>query len=325
MGGAQIFLVQLAQGLAERGHTISYWLSASSSDSQRVQQALKADLDNVAQPVQHPWNLWQADVIHLDGYHSLYRKLLYLPRWSRCVETYHSDYSVRRAGPFYPRYRVAVSKAVQGLLPSSSQIIYQGIPIPSTIPVVEKRFDVAIIGRIHPVKNHRLFLAVCEELYRRRGHCSALLIGEHPHPSPYQREIDAEIERLRKMGVKLYLTGFVLPDELWRWIPQVRVLLVTSYSEGFGRMAIEAMACGVPVVANPVGGLLEVVYPGETGLLTESNDVASFTEQTLRLLENDAFRKAIGQRGRAFVKEAFSLERMIAEYESLYYKIKDRK
>lgn len=218
LGGAQVFFVQLAQGLAARGHVLSYWLASNSSDPQRIHPALKAALDDVARSVRHPWNLWQADVIHLDGYHSLRRKLPYLPRWGRCVETYHSAYSVRRAGPLYPRYRAAVSKAVQILLPAPTQVIYHGIPFPPTLPASKKQFDVAILGRIHPVKNHRLFLAVCEELYRRRGHCSALLIGGHPHPGPYQQEIDSEVKRLREMGVHLHLAGDVPPNDLWRWL-----------------------------------------------------------------------------------------------------------
>ena len=324
MGGAQVFFVQLARGLTARGHALFYWLASNPSDPQRSHPSLKAALDDVARPVKHPWNLWQADVIHLDGYHSLRRKLPYLPRWERCVETYHSAYSVKRAGPLYPRYRVAVSEAVQRLLPAPTRIISHGIPFPPTSSLLEKRFDIAILGRIHPVKNHRLFLAVCEELYRRRGHCSALLIGGHPHPGPYQQEIDTAVERLRKMGIQLYLTGDVSPDDLWQWLSQARVLLVTSHSEGFGRMAIEAMACGVPVVANPVGGLPEIVRPGVTGFLAGYNDVASFASQTLALLENDVLRQSMGERGKAFVRDHFSIERMVINYEALYFQIVER-
>jgi len=148
-----------------------------------------------------------------------------------------------------------------------------------------------------------------------------LLIGGHPRPGLYQQEIDAEVKRLQEIGVHLHLAGDVPPDDLWRWLSQARVLLVTSHSEGFGRMAIEALACGVPVVANPVGGLLEIVRPGETGFLAERDNAASFVEQTVRLLEDKALRQAMGQRGRTFVEENFSLERMVTDYEVLYRKI----
>ncbi len=321
MGGAQVFFVQLAQGLAARGHKLSYWLAADSEDAQRVNPALKVALDEVAQSVRQPWDLWSADVIHLDGYHSPPRKLFYFPRWGRCVETYHSAYSVRRSGPLYPRCRVAISKAVRDLLPSYARVIYYGIDFPVMSPAIEKQFDVALLGRIHPVKNHRLFLAVCEKLYQRRGHCSALLIGGHPRSGGYQQNIDAEIERLRGKGVNLHLTGDVPPEAIWQLLSQSRVLLVTSHSEGFGRMAIEAMACGVPVVANPVGGLQEIIQPGQTGFLAEQDNVDSFVEYAIRLLENDNLRETIGYNGQTFMMQQFSLEKMVTEYENLYAEI----
>jgi glycosyltransferase involved in cell wall biosynthesis len=86
-------------------------------------------------------------------------------------------------------------------------------------------------------------------------------------------------------------------------------------------MAIEALACGVPVVANPVGGLLEIVRPGETGFLGGQDNIASLVEPTMRLLEDETLRQAMGQCGRAFVQDRFSLERMVADYEILYRQI----
>jgi glycosyltransferase involved in cell wall biosynthesis len=318
MGGAQAFFVQLAQGLVARGHTATYRLAARTSDGPHVNPVLKEALDRVARQVGHSWDLWNADVIHLDGYHSLRRKLLYAPRWDRCLETYHSAYSVQRAGPLYPRHRIAVSQGVRDLLPLPAQVIYYGTESPTTVPNPKKLFDVALLGRIHPVKNHHLFLAVCEELYRRQGRCSALLIGGHPHSSPYQREIDGEVKRLRAAGIHLHLAGEVAPQSLSQWLCQVRVLLVTSHSEGFGRMAIEAMACGVPVVGNPVGGLLEIVQPGRTGFLAKKDDIDSFATKTLLLLQDNALRAVMGRWAQDRVRERFSLERMVSHYEAAY-------
>jgi glycosyltransferase involved in cell wall biosynthesis len=321
MGGAQTFFVQLAQGLSSRGHTLTYWLAADLQDRQHVQPALKTSLDAVAEPVRYPWNLWGTDVIHMDGYHSIRRKFFYLPRWRRCVETYHSSYSVERSGPIYPPHCVAVSQAVQSMLTVPSRLIYQGVPLHLADLSSEKRFDVAILGRIHPVKNHRLFLEICASLYRKRGQCSALLIGGHPRSGPYQREIESKIQQLRRQGIALCLTGDVPPTEVWSWLGKARVLLVTSHQEGFGRTAIEAMACEVPVVANPVGGLMEIVQTGETGYLTRKDDVTSFVHHTTQLLENPSLYRSMGSRGRSRVEEHFSLKCMVSAYEDLYREV----
>jgi glycosyltransferase involved in cell wall biosynthesis len=324
MGGAQTFFVQLAVGLTARGHDLAYWLSANPSDPVYVHPLLKISLEAVARQVRYPWELWSADVIHLDGYHSLRRKLLYLPHWKRCLETYHSAYSVRRSGPIYPPHRVAVSEVVGKQLPAPCQVIYQGVAVP-VIPLSgKKQYDIAILGRIHPVKNHRLFLAICEVLYQRRGHCAALIIGEHIKANAYQVEIDQEIALLRQQGVHLEMTGNLAGQDLEAYLSQVRVLLVTSQQEGFGRMAVEAMAAGVPVVANPVGGLREIIRPGETGFFAEENQVVSFVDHVERLLDDETLLGALGQRAWAFARQHFSLDRMLSDYETLYRQIEGK-
>jgi glycosyltransferase involved in cell wall biosynthesis len=321
MGGAQVFFVQLARGLAARGHDVCYRLSASPGDPERVQPFLKTALDEVAHPVRRPWGLWSSDVIHLDGYHSLRRKVVFLPRWNRCVETYHSAYSVKRAGPLYPPYRVAVSAAVLQMLPPPARVVYQGIPDFASHTGPDKRFDVGVLGRFHPVKNHKLFLAVCEEMHRRRGRCSALLVGDHPQPGPYQQELDAEIERLRAKGLDLHTAGNVPPEDLSRWLSQVRVLLVTSSDEGFGRMALESLSCGVPVVAASVSGIREIVKDGESGFLVPVNDVKAFADKTVLLLDDAALSHKLGEEGKKRIQNDFSFEGMVDTYEIIYREI----
>jgi len=320
-GGAQTFLVQLAAGLVGRGHTLCYYLHASPSDPQHVSPALLARLQASARAVSRPAELGDCDVIQLDGYHSLRRKLPYLPHWKRCAEIYHSLYSVRRAGPLYPPQRVAVSERVRAAVPGRVQVIYQGIPLPPFPPTAPRRYEVGILGRMHPVKGHLLFLQACEELFHRRGRLKALVLGEPPPPGPYRQQLEAEIERLRGLGLSLHTPGGVPPEEVPAWLRQVRVLLVTSRDEGFGRMALEALACGAPVVANPVGGLPEIVRDGEEGFLARRDDPASFAALAARLLEDEDLRSRLGRQGRRRVEEHFSLERMLDAYEALYREI----
>jgi len=321
MGGAQNLMLQLAQGMRARGHEVCYYLYARRDDPLHAAPALLEALDAVAQPLARPADLLACDVIQLDGYHNLRRKLPYLLHLRRCVETFHSQYSLRRSGPLYARARVAVSKEVQRLIPGESTLIYSGIPLPALKPHESPRFDAAILGRIHPVKGHLLFLKACEQLYRRRGSLSALLIGGHPGASDYQQAVDAEVERLRRLGLQIEMAGDVPPAEVYGWLQQARLLLVTSESEGFGRMAIEALACGLPVIANPVGGLLEIVQDGSTGYLARKDDPASFAELASRLLDDPVRRMEMGRRGRRDVEERFSQKAMLDSYEIVYRRI----
>ncbi|HBX71111.1 MAG TPA: hypothetical protein DEH25_17470 [Chloroflexi bacterium] len=322
MGGAQTFLVQLAKEMSLRGHDVSYCLHSHRIDPSHVAPSLLAELDAVAVSVSQPKKLLKNEVIQLDGYHNLRRKIPYLTHLNRCVETYHSVYSIRRSGPIYARYRVSISKAVQVALHHPSQVIYPGSVLPEMDHfALGKEFDVAILGRIHPVKGHLLFLQVCERLYQQRGQLRALMIGGHPKSGPYQENVDAQVQRLRRMGIQIHTTGDIPADEVFTWLERSRLLLVTSESEGLGRMAMEALACYVPVISNPVGGLREIVIDGQTGLLAERDNPVSFAQLTNHLLGDESLRQCLGKQGRKYAQENFSLQAVANQYENLYQKV----
>lgn len=321
LGGAQIFLVQLAQGLAKRGHRISYFLSIPRKDKIHAVPELVSAIDGAASMVNHPNRLLSCQVIQLDGYHSLARKIPYLFSMGRCVETFHSEYSLKRSGPLYAHYKVTNSKMVQKLLKAPSYLIYQGVPLPQEYTSIPTNFDIAILGRIHPVKNHLLFLQICERLFQQRGKLEALIIGGHPTSSAYQRQIDGEINRLRDSGINFHITNDIPPHDVYKWLSQARLLLITSKTEGFGRMAIEAMACKVPVIANPVGGLLEIIEDGKNGYFAQIDEVHSFTELSNSLLDNEKLRDHLGKQGRLLVERCFSIDRMLDSYEALYQEV----
>lgn len=318
VGGAQTFLVQLAQGLAERGHRLAYYLHTPLHDVRHAAPPLVSAMQAVAHPTLSPEALLDCNLIQLDGFHSLRRKVPYLFHLDRCVEVYHSLYSLRRSGPLYAGCRVAVSQTVLTHVNKPAHLIYCGIPLPHLDASAERTFDLAILGRIHPVKQHHLFLEACELLFRQRGELRILVIGGHPRKGNYQRQTDAEIVRLRRAGLTIHVTGEVPPEEVYTWLQQAKVLVVTSQYEGFGRMAVEAMACETPVVANPVGGLLEIVSNGETGFLSRRDDPRSIAETAGRLLDDPNLRQQMGARGRQQAEQRFSYEKMLIAYESLY-------
>jgi D-inositol-3-phosphate glycosyltransferase len=76
------------------------------------------------------------------------------------------------------------------------------------------------------------------------------------------------------------------------------VVVVPSYNESFGLVAIEAQACGTPVVAAAVGGLGTAVKHGESGLLVAGHDPVDYAEACARLLENPAARARMGEHAR---------------------------
>lgn len=102
------------------------------------------------------------------------------------------------------------------------------------------------------------------------------------------------------------------------------LFVLPSESESFGLVALEAMACQVPVVATRVGGIPEVVLEGETGFLFEIGDVQGMAEAALRVLNDEHERQRLGERGRELAVANFTTEKIIPQYEALYESVINR-
>jgi len=96
------------------------------------------------------------------------------------------------------------------------------------------------------------------------------------------------------------------------------LLLLPSQSESFGLVALEAMACEVPVIATRVGGLPELIEDGATGLLFPVGDVEAMAAGAISLLSDQTQSQQFGRRGREVAVTRFSADKIIPEYEALY-------
>jgi glycosyltransferase involved in cell wall biosynthesis len=102
------------------------------------------------------------------------------------------------------------------------------------------------------------------------------------------------------------------------------LFLLPSESESFGLAALEAMSCGVPVIASRVGGVPEVVIDGETGLLAAVGDVSAMAAHVVRLLADAPLRARLGQAARRRAETVFTLEATVSKYEDLYRRLLKR-
>ncbi len=99
------------------------------------------------------------------------------------------------------------------------------------------------------------------------------------------------------------------------------VLLLPSENESFGLVALEAMACEVPVVVSRVGGLPEVVTDGEDGYLVEAHNVQKMAERAMEILSDATRRKEMGRRARANARGRFCSSKIIPLYEAYYKRV----
>jgi len=91
-------------------------------------------------------------------------------------------------------------------------------------------------------------------------------------------------------------------------------------TEGLGVVLVEALTNRKPVVASRVGGIVDVIKDGETGLLVPEKDPEAIAKTVLRLLENPDYAERLGEQGHAYVTDYFNWDRIIDQYEAIYRK-----
>ena len=99
------------------------------------------------------------------------------------------------------------------------------------------------------------------------------------------------------------------------------VFLLPSELESFGLAALEAMACGVPVVGTDAGGMPEVVQDGSTGFLRPVGDIEGMAARVLEILKDEERRCEMGRAGRRRAAELFATDPIVDRYESYYDRV----
>jgi len=181
---------------------------------------------------------------------------------------------------------LAVSRAVAATVPHRRTLVLHN-PV-ATVPTVPRQAPgrvVGFVGRLDPEKG-------LEDLIRAAGLVDAsFVVAGEPRfaPAGYRQRLEAMAARWAP-GRLRFLGAVADPTEV---LPGFAVLAVPSRREPFGRVAAEALACGVPVVAAATGGLPEVVRDGVDGLLYPAGDAAALAERLRRVLDDGALRASM--------------------------------
>ena len=155
---------------------------------------------------------------------------------------------------------------------------------------------VVCVGGFDPLKRYDLAVSAAA-LLRERHRVEVVLVGGDLERDPEARRL-SELAASLEMDGNVRFAGTVPHGELPWHYNAADVLLAPSYYESFGLVALEAMACGTPVVAARTGGLSTLVRDGETGYLVPLHTPECYADRIEVLLANDALREAMGRAGR---------------------------
>lgn len=169
------------------------------------------------------------------------------------------------------------------------------------------------VSNFRPVKNVGDVVKTFA-LVKKRQPVRLLMIGEGP-------ELPEARNLARSLGVADDVLFLGKQESVQDVLPSGDLFVLPSAFESFGLAALEAMSCGLPVLATEIGGLGEVITPGVDGYLCRVGDCECMAEQAVGILGNEARRSEMGAAARKKAIERFSPQRIVAQYEAVYQRV----
>jgi D-inositol-3-phosphate glycosyltransferase len=183
-----------------------------------------------------------------------------------------------------------------------------------------RKHRIVAVGRLVPRKGFETMIRAMRHL----SDTELVIVG-----GPDKSELDADVEATRlqrlagQLGVadRVHLYGSVLREEMPMLLRSADVVAATPWYEPFGIVPLEAMACGVPVVASAVGGMLDTVENDVTGRLVPPRNSRALADAIGPILSQPRFRQMLGEDGRQRVCERYTWSRVADDITAVYRRL----
>ena len=187
----------------------------------------------------------------------------------------------------------------------------------------KSEYKIGVIGRVTPIKGHGFFLQAIARVVRIFPMVKVLIVGDAPKDKPgYMEKLKALAKQLQiEKSVEFLGAQYDIP----KIMADLDLLVLPSVGkEAFGRVIIEAGASGVPVIATRVGGAIEIIEDGHTGILVRPGDILELVNSIIRVLKDRELSKGLATEARRKIEREYSLEKMtestIKVYDEAYRK-----
>ncbi len=170
---------------------------------------------------------------------------------------------------------------------------------------------IGVVGRLVPIKGHKYLVSAAKRIIREFDSTFFVFVGDGYLESKLERQSES-------LGVRknIIFTGW--RKDVIEILNLFDILVLPSLNEGMGKVLIEGMALGKPIVASSVGGIIDLVENGDNGILVPPKDSDALEEAILKLIRNKSLAQKLGKNGKAKVYPEYDTFVMVRQIEDLY-------
>jgi glycosyltransferase involved in cell wall biosynthesis len=343
IGGGERHVIDLSNGLAERGHDVCVAVAPGSPVADRL-TGLPAE-NIVEVPLRNALDLQSAVGIarlvkrrgielinaHLARDYPIAAAAARIAGVPYVITRHvlfpmsrlHRKFLSRTRFVISPSNAVAENLRREGIFPSEKIVTIRYGVDPARFPLrpqpANERFTIGAIGNLDPVKGFDVLIRAAAIVKRQLPDVRFEIVGEDRSPD---RRNEVELrELIRDLGLDetVVLEGW--SSDVATKLAGFDIFVSSSRSESFGFAVAEAMLCGVPVIASRTEGAAEIISEPMLGELAPIADTESLADAILRLEADAARRDQLSSAGREYISRHFSLKRMVDETEVLYTRV----
>jgi len=171
---------------------------------------------------------------------------------------------------------------------------------------------VVVVANLRQEKGHDVLIDAAVRVVARHPDARFEIVGGGP-------ELEALLARVDARRLRHAFAFLGHRDDVPARLANADIFVLPSRSEAFPNAVLEAMAAGLPIVASGVGGILELVDHGRTGLLADAGDADGLANGILTLMSNPSLAYLLGTAAREEAASRYSFDRMVASFDALYH------
>lgn len=192
--------------------------------------------------------------------------------------------------------------------------VHNGVDVTHFIPAQQKKttntIELINVGTMYSVKNQKMLISTFNCLYRKNSKLRLTILGD----GALRPQLEQQVQELGLTDV-VNMPG--IQKNVVSYLQKANIYVSTSKSEGLPLTILEAMACGLPVIATAAGGTVDIVKTGENGIVVPIEDEAALERALEMMIDDEELCASCGKESRA-IAQRWSLAACAQGYEALY-------